>query len=346
MALIFIDGFDHYATAAEFDKKYLSTNGAVQDTTEQRTGLGCCKITGGTGNIIIQVPAKDEYVVGFAIKLNSPTASASEGLIDFYEDSVSQEVQVSLRYTGDKRFRVDRSISGASNVVLGTSADQFDLHDGWHYLEFKALIHDSLGTYEVKLDEETILSGTGADTRNNNAEANEIKHIHIQGIQVVNTGTFIDDLYVCDTTGTNNNDFLGDIEVTTIFPKGEGNLEEFTPSSGGSNYLFVDDNPPDDDTTYVESNTSGHKDSHDMDDVSSMTTILGVQLTEYARFLTGSASIKHLSRVGGTNYIGSDKVLAGTYDFHMFIWEDDPDISSAWTISGLNAAEFGMEVSS
>ena len=220
MALIFIDGFDHYATATEFDRKYLSTNGAVQDTADQRTGLGCCKITGNTGNIIIQVPAKDEYVVGFAIKLNSPTASASEGLIDFYEDESSAEVQASLRYTGDKRFRVDRGIGGGS-VILGTSTDQFDLHDGWHYLEFKVLVHDTLGTYEVKLDEETILSATGVDTKNANAEANEIKHIHIQGIEVVNNATFIDDLYVCDTTGTNNNDFLGDIEVTTIFPKAD-----------------------------------------------------------------------------------------------------------------------------
>ena len=342
MALVFIDGFDHYEDA-DFDDKYFLSNVAQQDTTEPRTGIGCCKFVGSSGNFIVQVPAKDTYIVGFGIKLSGITFFDQEDLISFYEDSSASETQVSVIYTGDKRFQVLRGQT-LGGTVLATTTDQFDLYDGWHYLEFKAFINNTTGSFELRFDEENILSATNVDTRNNNAEADEIKHIHIQRIEVVNTSTFFDDLYICDTTGTKNKDFLGDCQVTTIFPKADGALEDFTRSVGADSFALVNDNPPDDDSTHVESNTVGHKDSFDMDDVSSMTTILGVQLTEYARFLTGSADIKHLARIDGGNFLGSTKTLAGSYDFHMFIWEDNPDLSSAWTINGINTAEFGMEV--
>ena len=246
--------------------------------------------------------------------------------------------------TGDKNFRVVRGNDILTQAILGITTERFELDDGFHYIEFKVFINNSTGSFELKLDEESILSGTGLDTRNNDAEANEIKHIRFNQISGAVNDTWYDDLYICDTTGSNNNDFLGDCQVTTVFPKADGALEDWALQVGSDSFAMVDDNPPDDDSTYVESNTSGHKDSFDMVDVSSMTTILGVQLTEYAKFVSGSASIKHLARVGGANYLGSAKTLESVYDFHTHVYEDDPDISSEWTIAGLNAAEFGMEV--
>ena len=343
MALIFVDGFDHYGSADTTDK-YFSENGGDIDTTEPRTGLGCIKMTGGSAHITIAVPAKATYIIGFGIKLSSPGTSAFEDLITFYEDSYAAESQVSVQYTGNKTLRVVRGEEVSSQATLGETTAQFDLHDGWHFIEFKAFINNTTGSFELRLDEENILSGTGLDTRNNAAEADEIKNIRVSRIETGVTSTFIDDLYICDVTGTKNNDFLGDCEVNTIFPKADGALEDWALSAGSDSFALVDDNPPDDDTTYVQSNVSTEQDSFDMDDVSSITTILGVQLTEYARFLTGAASMKHLSRVGGTNYLGSSKTLAATYDFHLHVFEDDPDISNNWTVSGLNAAEFGMEV--
>ena len=343
MALVFIDGFDHYASADTTDK-YFAENGGNIDTVEPRTGLGCLKMTGGTSHITIAVAAKDTYIVGFGIKFSSPSSSAFEDLITFYEDSYSLESQVSVQYTGKKTFRVVRGEEVSPQATLGETTDQFDLHDGWHYIEFKAFINDTTGSFELKLDEESILSATSIDTRNGTAEADEIKHIRISRIETGVTSTFIDDLYICDTIGTKNKDFLGDVEVTTVFPKADGALEDWALSAGSDSFALVDDNPPDDDTTFVEDAVSAQRDSFDMDDVSSITAILGIQLTEYAKFASGSASMKHLTRVGSTNYLGSTKVLAATYDFHMHVFEDDPDISSAWTVSGLNAAEFGMEV--
>lgn len=349
MALIFIDGFDHYDDDEDAAGKYDSVSSTVTtDTTEARTGIGAFKLSASGSQFTADVPDQTTYIIGYGFKLEStPQTLGVRDLLQFSEDNVPLGMHLALEMTGDRRFRVSNKSVG-SEVVLGTTAEQFELWDGWHYIEFKVVVDSTSGSFELRFDEEIILSVSGVDTRNNNsgghAPLGVIKKIRWREIEGAVDKTFFEDLYICDTTGTKNNDFLGDCQVTTIFPKADGALEDFTLSTGSDSFALVDDNPPDDDSTHVESNTIGHKDSFDMDDVASITTILGVQLTEYARFLTGSASIKHLARVGGTNYLGSIKVLAGTYDFHMHIYEDDPDISSEWTISGLNAAEFGMEV--
>lgn len=350
MALIFIDGFDHYEDT-DITDKYVSAAAGMNISSvagEFRSGLSSLDMDANNGQITV-TPVDDTqvtYIVGFGFRLSTPQTLDYRDIVSFYEDSAATGVHVSLQITGDRKFRV---ILGQDNDflgTLGTTSEMFELDDGFHYIEFKVTIHDTTGSFELKFDEESILSVTGVDTRNNdeNSPNGVIKSITFRQVPGAVNNTWYDDLYICDTTGSKNKDFLGDCQVTAIFPKADGALEDFTRSAGADSFALVDDNPPDDDTTHVESNTSGHKDSFDMDDVSGMTTILGVQLTEYARFLTGSASMKHLVRVGGTNYLGSSKTLASAYDFHMNIWEDDPDISSAWTISGINAAEFGMEV--
>lgn len=344
MALRFMDGFDHYATA-EFDQKYSASNSATIDLVDRRTGLGSLKMTGTTPHITVGLNAQTTWIVGFGIKLSSQQTIDDQDLISFMDGSsyTTNDTHISLQILGDGNFRVIRSTE-LSPTVIATGTTRVALDDGWHYLEFKVFHHDTLGTFELRIDEENVFSGTGLDTINDNATNPTSSHIRISRIEGGVTTTWVDDLYVCDGTGSKNSDFLGDCEVTTIFPKGEGNLEDFTPSAGGSNYTFVDENPPDDDDTYVESNTSGNKDSHDMDDVSSMTVIPGVQLTLFSRFLTGAASIKHLVRTSGSNFLGGTKVLTAAYVFDTFIWEQEPDDPSDWTVSVINASEFGMEV--
>jgi len=69
-----------------------------------------------------------------------------------------------------------------------------------------------------------------------------------------------DDLYVCDSTGSLNHDFLGNVKVVAIFPDANGDVNAWTGSGGSAHYTYVDENPVDDDTAYVESATSGQED--------------------------------------------------------------------------------------
>src|SRR5437764_673985 len=56
---------------------------------------------------------------------------------------------------------------------------------------------------------------------------------------------YLDDLYVCDATGTTNNTFLGDVRVHTLVPSGNGTDSGLTGSDGNqvNNYQLVNTVP-------------------------------------------------------------------------------------------------------
>lgn len=56
-----------------------------------------------------------------------------------------------------------------------------------------------------------------------------------------------------------------------------------------------------------------------------------------------SASIKAVYRVGSTNYTGADFGAGAAFAGKQVIATVDPSTSAAWTVSGVNAAEFGFE---
>ena len=74
------------------------------------------------------------------------------------------------------------------------------------------------------------------------------------------------------------------------------------------------------------------------------TTIFGVQSCITAKKSdAGVRSVKQQVRSGGTDYDGDTTALATDYETHCEIAETDPDTAVAWTESGVNAAELGVE---
>lgn len=131
----------------------------------------------------------------------------------------------------------------------------------WTHLELKATIADSGGVVQVRLDGAQVLSFSG-DTRN--AGTAEIATVRFSN-HFVASGTRhllrLDDVYLCDTAGGRNNDFLGDVRVVTLRPNADTVQADFTPSAGSSHYSLVAEAPDDDgDGTDVESGTVSHKD--------------------------------------------------------------------------------------
>ena len=86
---------------------------------------------------------------------------------------------------------------------------------------------------------------------------------------------YFDDLYVCDGSGSVNNDFLGDVRVVTVRPNGAGGSTQWTPDSG-SNYARVNETISGEDSNYVEDGTSGHEDRYAYGDLSGVLGIKGL----------------------------------------------------------------------
>ena len=262
---------------------------------------------------------------------------------DETEDS-SSDTQVSLQYTGGKKFRVVRG-NEVSGVQLGISDNIFDIDDGWHFIEFQCVINNTTGSFSAQFDGVEIagLTQTSQNTRNgSNNLANTIflRPLVAGGIN----DCLYDDYYIAngDTPGVVA--MLGDMKIDALFPRADGNYEELTPSSGTDAFALVNINPPDDDTSYVESNTNTEKSSFNMDEAGNF-TIHGVQhVLDVRKTASNVRKIKHLARISGEDNFGSSVRMGETYSMKTKMWETNPNTGSQWTAGQVNGAEFGMEV--
>ena len=136
--------------------------------------------------------------------------------------------------------------------------------NSYFYVEIKVVIHDTTGSVAIHVDEVAVTfnaSLTGIDTRN--AGTTGIVDRFVLNGSSVAPNVIVDDLYLCDDSGSTNNDFLGICAVERLMPEtGNGDHTDFTCSTGSDHGALVDDNPPTDDTDYNSSTTVGHQDCY------------------------------------------------------------------------------------
>jgi len=268
-------------------------------------------------------------VLGVAFRTNVIPASTREFLW-LYEGT---NKGINLRVNSDGTISVY-----LNTVHIETSLSQLNT-DTWYYLELKVLTHDSAGTYEVRIDNADWVSGTGVDTQpGSNAYHTAVRLGALFGGQAR-----YDDMYVLDASGSENNDFLGNRQVVPLRPDGDGDLSDWTPSTG-NNYENVDDVQRDDDTTYNETNTANDVDLYDYADSTGLATINGVMITTCVRVTTGSMDMKTVIKSGSTTDESSPATITQqAYVSKTYLAEQDPNTAAAWTPTNLNAAQFGIE---
>jgi hypothetical protein len=146
-------------------------------------------------------------------------------------------------------------------------------------------------------------------------------------------------MYVDDTQ------FHGDCRVKTFVPDSiSGTNNSFTASAGNKDEC-VDEIPSNEDTDYIVSDTLNHKQTFGIT-TGVLGTVKAIQLNNHCRLdEAGTRKITPIIRSNGTDYSGteSDEITAD-YLFESEIWETDPDDSGAWTQTKLEAAEFGLEI--
>jgi hypothetical protein len=73
-------------------------------------------------------------------------------------------------------------------------------------------------------------------------------------------------------------------------------------------------------------------------------TVYGVQLAASAKNASGTGTLQLVTRSGGDNYVSSNLTVGNTaYNYVLQMRETDPDTATAWTVDGVNAAEFGIK---
>jgi len=336
MTLLFMDGFEHYATA-DLSGKWDFRGGTFEElgSSYGRFGTNGIRLyaAGAYLRKLISGSKSTIYFGGAFYKASTGATSETTGSGMFRVYDESQVLQVIVRLDPSYGFSVYRG----DGTLLGSSSPGLVGDRQWHYLEVKVTISDTVGVVEVKLDESQIINLTSRDTRNG---SEYIGYVQISG-EIINKYFYWDDIYIDDSQ------FQGNCHVKAFMPDSNGTYTDFTRSVGSNDYEAVDANPPDDDTDYIYSSTDEDKSTFGIT-TGSLETVKGMQLNN--RLLLANAgvrTVKPVVRSNGTDYIGGVfPTIISTPLFYSRIYETDPDDSGAWTQTKLEAAEFGLKIES
>lgn len=349
MALLFIDGFDHYATA-DLSKKYqsltfsgtLQSNLSILPTGGRRNG-GCLRITdyiyGSAGCVI---PSTSHIIVGAAV-----SRWASGGTIIFTLAGPAGARAAYLSYSNG-RF----SILNANRVEIGISSLVTTFGQNiWNYIEWKMLISDSIpaNSCVVKVNGVEVLNlPAGTDTKFaiTTPTTFDIVRLGSPSDSPYSHYMDVDDFYIADTTGLTNNNFLGDVRIDTLLPNADGTYNDGVPSTGTTSWNILD-NVPANTSSYVTISNLGEKETLQFTNLQAISTqtIYAVKVNyNSAKSDSGLVFGAAVAVSGATVAEATSATLATSYSAQSGTFLTDPATGAAWTESAVNSAEFGIIV--
>jgi hypothetical protein len=288
-----------------------------------------------TGALIRSLALTTNSTMIAGVAVNFGFALALCRFLSFY-DGVTLGMNVQLTAAGELAVYRGATLLGTTSglgLVLGL----------WYYVEFKVVCDDTTGSYELRVGEVNVLSASGIDTK----IGSNAYHTAFQVERSAAVTVLLDDVYCLDGSGSVNNDFLGNSRVSAIYPNGDTASKDWNRSAGADNYALVDEAIVNDDTDYVESGDTGDKDLYDYGAVSGVTVaVRGLQINTMCRETDVTPfNLITIAKAGTTESDDAGQAIGTTsYVSKRRVVELDPDTGVAWTVSGINAAQFGIKV--
>jgi len=324
MSLLFADSFDGViAGATKWD---VFDDGATIDAAYGRNGTKGLLTSNATNWDMVKFlsPGSNRVIAGMWLYNHDNISSpASQRVLGFNSNTGSS---ITVRFNVPRLWVEGTGVTGQS---IGSPGHGQGLT--WLFIE---LMWEPGVAYEVRVNTETIASGSAGGS------GTPSEFLFFSGSSGSRPRFRIEDVYILDSTGSVNNDFLGPIKIANLKPDGAGDRTELTANPAGNNWERVSDGS---DATYVEGG-SGDGDLYTFDDLSSSDDVLGV--VQYWRAFDsegGGITGRAISQVGGTEYDGDAKIMPGSVATHVQPWDVNPDTSQPWTPAEVDGAEFGVE---
>jgi hypothetical protein len=349
MALLHFEGFEAYASSGQMGQQANTAGAGSISTSIVRSGARAYQVTADTmfrrlftasgTTIIAGVGAYRQNNNNANMMIRLWSSSTSRTALYLTTDSVGQ-LQV---FRGGPTGGAGENGTAGSGTLLWTNSESEPLSTWMHYELKVVLAATATGSWSLKRNGALVVSQSSVQTLENGADVVNAFISNKATGSLVND-FFIDDVYVCDGSGSANNDFLGPVRVAALRPTANDSVA-MTPSSG-ANWQCVDETTPNDDTDYVSAPASGLPltDRYTMSDLPAEASLIrGVRTLYRARKEDAAlVELRGLVRSGGTDGLGTTRALDTAYTFYTDLFENDPNIGAAWTPTTVNAMTAGV----
>lgn len=375
MTLRWLEGFEggrHETIAARL---YDNVSGTFNQAGVAGPRGGSCA---ESSNLVLRTPElvtpdENTWVVGFAFRVtggqldSSPSARPYMALRNGSGEQLKLEIidapDTSKPGGAYYKLRVMRGATELARTVERFSGLASDLE--WIYFQFKATVRTSTNgsfslRYKTRKGAEATATWDAANTGVNTANQGADGADRIEKGWTTGSSDLVgfDDIYVLDSAGSVNNDFLGVLYIESLKPSGNGNSLQWVLAGGASsiedalNETSNSQSVAEDDKR-ITSDTVGEISLATMTDLVDIisTTVVGVQVRIYGKMeTTGTRSIQIIYRktTGGATQTGGGILTLTTTAFDALAdtRELDPNTGAAWTPTNINGIELGVELDS
>ena len=348
MAVVLVEGFDTYngvttsAPAIVLSAGWNVLSTASLSLVNGRFGGQAVSInTTSSGGINRNIGASTaNFTVGFALYVPTLPTLLSTDLDCFLIIKSGSTFMMGLRLINTGALYVQRmATTVASGTALGNTSAGVITAATWNYIEFSCSISDTVGTVELKVNGQSVLSLANQDTRNGTPTT--VDTIQLGNLSGSRGGThYIDDLYFLDTTTS-----IGEQRVEVLYPNSDTAQKQWIASTGSDNYAMIDETLMTS-TDYVYSNTVGNFDLYDFGNLSTTPSSISAVTIEVAaqKDNVGARAITSTVKSGSSTTDGSNVYLSTGFSVSSRLLNTDPNTSSAWTASAVNAIQAGAKV--
>ena len=350
MALLFIDGFDHYdpQTLDDFGQPWLARGKAAYLSPQaervqgRRPSSFALRMPEGSGGGYVKNldSTKTSLIIGASIRVVPYENTYTEPLLLGVRDANAQVAHL-VKVGEDGRLKLYRWQYGYEQLIT-TSVTTAPAR-GWHYIELQVTQGISNGVLSVRINGVLAIQMTAQNTIQGGGQLLTAFLGAIPG-QSCPLTLDVDDFYILDASGTINNTFLGDVRVDALKAQADGSLNQWTVTpSGTAAWEAVSD---EDETTNITAPSAGLRQSFDVAPLPVMATpaVFGVQLTMLARKTdAGLGKVKALVVSGAQTAVSPEVILQEQQAWQCALFERNPNGNVQWTEAAFNAAEFGVE---
>jgi hypothetical protein len=261
---------------------------------------------------------------------NIPSAVNYRPTIHIYSDGTNTPI-VSICVSPTGAIQAYRGMPQDGGTLIGATAGPVMVANSWRHIESKVHPNAATGTVEVRVEGVVVLNLTNVNTGTGPVE--QVSMCNGRIVASEGTPMGLKDVIFWDTSGSENNDFIGPCTVYWR-PMASDVSSGWSRTSGSTDYGLVDESPPDD-TGYIYADDTLPAPSI-MEpqplppDVVSIRAIISVSRAQKSD--GGDGKLQVSMSPNGTDWdTGADNPVSTAFTYYYDVSEVSPATTAPWS---------------